>query len=153
MLVSVGNQYSFYHRLVGALWLVLMTRAYKENLELSTHNQRVGKWGERLAAVYLMEKGYEIMESNYRTPYGELDLVANHDGQLIIIEVKPRSHSNAGYPEDALTPRKVEHLINSAQYYLEKHPESTNEWKIEIVAIIGRSDQYEIKLFDEVSYA
>lgn len=121
-------------------------------LKKTSHNQQVGRWGEKLAADYLTTRGYCILHQNYRTSYGELDIVALHDDQIVFVEVKTRTNSNSGYPEDALTPRKVDHLMNAAGAYLEANPDSPQEWKVEVVAIIGKPGKYQIELFDEVSY-
>lgn len=115
------------------------------------HNRRVGQWGEQIAADFLVGRGYQILERNARTQSGELDIVALHDG-LVFVEVKTRTRVVDGYPEDALTPKKVEHLLNAAQDYLEAHPDLPDEWKIEVVAVNGRPGSFQIELFDEVSY-
>lgn len=70
-----------------------------------THNQRVGKWGEKAAASYLNTHGYEIVKINVRTPYGEIDLIAKKDDLMIFVEVKARTSKNYGPPEVAVTPR------------------------------------------------
>ena len=71
-----------------------------------SRNQKVGQWGEQAAADYLSAKGYEIMARNVRTPYGEIDLIAQKDGFTIFVEVKARTSSSLGPPEIAVTPRK-----------------------------------------------
>lgn len=122
-----------------------------ERREIS-HNQALGRWGEDLAAAYIISQGYAILERNYHTSYGELDIVAVHQDQIVFVEVKTRSNSSLGFPEDALTPAKVAHLMHAAHAYLEKYPESPPDWKIEVVAVIGNPGKYQIELFDEVSY-
>jgi putative endonuclease len=118
------------------------------------HNQTVGKWGEKLAIMFLAKKGYAILQKNYRTPHGELDIVALRDGQTVFIEVKTRTSTRKGYPEDGLTPSKVQHLLAAADDYLADHPEAPADWKIEVVAIVGKPglSDYQIELFDDISY-
>ena len=60
-----------------------------------SRNQKVGQWGEQAAADYLSTKGYEIIARNVRTPYGEIDLIAQKDGFTIFVEVKARTSSLA----------------------------------------------------------
>ena len=76
-----------------------------------TRNQRVGKWGEQAAADFLAERGYEIVARNLRTPYGEIDLIAQKDGFTIFVEVKARTSKVFGPPEVAVTPRKQGHML------------------------------------------
>jgi putative endonuclease len=55
---------------------------------MSQHNQKIGRWGEEIAAVYLEKKGYDLINRNVRTPYGEIDLIARQRGRVIFVEVK-----------------------------------------------------------------
>ena len=98
-------------------------------------NQVIGLLGETLAADYLKEKGYTILERNARTPYGEIDLVACYESTIVFIEVKTRTSTRFGNPEDSITPSKRGHLIASIQAYLQSHPELTGDWRIDVIAI------------------
>jgi putative endonuclease len=101
------------------------------------HNQRIGKWGEDLAAQYLEEKGYAVLFKNWKTPYGELDLIVQKDGTISIVEVKTRTRSDYGWPEESITPSKQEHLINASQFFFDEHREySEYAWQIDVVAIL-----------------
>ena len=64
---------------------------------------RFGQWGERMAAVYLRDKGYEILARNFRTVRGELDIVAARDGTIVFVEVKSRRSERFVRPADAVT--------------------------------------------------
>jgi putative endonuclease len=100
----------------------------------------LGNWGEKIAAEYLIEKGYSILERNYRSPYGEIDLVVQIDKITVFVEVKTRSSTRFGYPEEAVTRVKMEHLFSTAQAYLQNHPEISGDWRIDVIAIArGRS--------------
>jgi putative endonuclease len=105
-----------------------------------TTRQRLGSWGEKLTASYLTERGYTLIATNERTPYGEIDLIASQpDGQgstvTVFIEVKTRSSSSFGLPEQSVGRRKQEHLLNSARYYLQEHPEAGENWRVDVIAI------------------
>lgn len=106
---------------------------------LKTHRQRLGQWGETRAAQYLLEMGYSILTRNYRTPYGEIDLVSCQEtleGQvLVFVEVKTRAGQAFGYPEESITARKQEHLLAGAQHYLQQHPDWQGGWRIDVIAI------------------
>lgn len=95
----------------------------------------LGNWGEKIAAEYLLEKGYLILERNYRSSYGEIDLIVQIDKVTVFVEVKTRSSNRFGYPEEAVTRAKMEHLFSSAQAYLQTHPEISGDWRIDVIAI------------------
>ncbi|GAB4525917.1 MAG: YraN family protein [Anaerolineales bacterium] len=101
----------------------------------TTHNQSVGRWGEARAAEYLSACGYHILGRNLRTPYGEIDLLAQQGGQLVFVEVKTRTSRAFGNPEEAVTARKREHLLAAAQHYLQEHPALPADWRVDVIAI------------------
>ncbi|HEY59101.1 MAG TPA: YraN family protein [Anaerolineae bacterium] len=104
-------------------------------------NKNLGKWGERQAAQYLIRAGIEIIEHNYYTPHGEIDLIGREEQQLIFFEVKTRTGSAFGNPEEAVTPKKKQHLINSALFYLQEHCENEPDWRIDVIAIKRKANQ------------
>jgi putative endonuclease len=93
------------------------------------------RWGEQLACNYLEKRGWEMLARNYRTRYGELDIVARKEGSLVFFEVKTRSSIEYGMPEEAVTEKKKEHLQNCAEAYIEEHPDVENNWRIDVLAI------------------
>lgn len=103
------------------------------------HRQKIGKWGETYAAQYLEEHGFHILARNVRTPYGEIDLVARQEDHLVFVEVKTRTNLNFGLPENAITARKLAHMVDSAQAFMAQNPELAGQgWQIDVIAIIGR---------------
>ncbi|HOU41061.1 MAG TPA: YraN family protein, partial [Promineifilum sp.] len=79
--------------------------------------RRLGNWGEGVAAVQLEAKGYAIVARNWRCAVGEIDLVARDGETLVFVEVKTRRGRAYGAPEEALTPRKAQKLLQlGAQY-------------------------------------
>jgi putative endonuclease len=100
------------------------------------HNQLIGKWGEQTAASYLEGKGYKILERNVRTPFGEIDIVASLDGFIIFIEVKARTSQTFGLPEEALNPRKLDHMQQCAEYYAGLKEFET--WQCDAISVEGR---------------
>ena len=79
-----------------------------------------GKRGEALAVQYLKSKGYEILETNWRSVHKEIDVIAVDNGELVIVEVKTRGTDYFGYPEEAVDARKRKYLIEAAQTYVDK---------------------------------
>lgn len=116
------------------------------------YKKRLGGWGETIAAEYLTGNGYVILERNFRTQYGEIDLIALDKEILVFVEVKTRTSRKFGYPEEAISPKKKEHLLASAQSYLQTHQEMERDWRIDVLAIerIDRNSLPEITQFENI---
>lgn len=108
-----------------------------------TRAQKIGKWGEAKAAEYLESHGYTILTRNARTPFGEIDLVViSPEGEMVFIEVKTRTGSGFGNPEEAVDARKLAHLVSSAQAYVLSLSDSANQhWRIDVISIQGQPEQ------------
>ena len=104
---------------------------------MSTHKQMIGRWGEEAAAAYLAEKGYTILARNVHSAHGEIDIVASKDNLLVFVEVKTRSSHIFAYPEDAVTRRKQAYLLSAAEAWLQAHPESSDSWQFDVIAVEG----------------
>ena len=93
-----------------------------------------GKLGEKIAADYLQKEGYKIIDQNFRTRFGEIDIIGRADGLLIFIEVKTRVGRNWGLPQEAVNFKKQNRIIRSAFIYMrEKHLRES--FRIDVVAI------------------
>lgn len=97
--------------------------------------QALGRWGENQAATYLEGRGYSILERNFRTPYGEIDLVVSKQDTVVFVEVKTRSSDSYGMPEEAITPAKSAHLLDAVHFYIEDHPTIEGAWRIDVIAV------------------
>jgi putative endonuclease len=100
--------------------------------------RKFGDAGEKIAEKYLKEKGYTIIDQNYRKPYGEIDLIAKKDRMLVFIEVKTRDMKYVQHflPEQSVNRSKARKIKKVCQVYLlEKHYSPNQEWKIDIIAI------------------
>jgi len=102
---------------------------------MTTQKQAFGQWGEKTAAAYLENNGYTILERNFHTAHGEIDIVASKAPVLIFVEVKTRSSHMFAFPEDSVTQRKQAHLLSAAEDYLQTHPESSESWQFDVIAI------------------
>lgn len=80
-----------------------------------------GDAGEELAAKLLTLNGYTVIERNFRTRTGEIDIVAKEGGYLCFIEVKKRSDTTSGYPEEAITKYKINQIKKTALFYISKN--------------------------------
>ena len=98
---------------------------------------RTGLSAEIRAAAYLMAKGYRIMAKRFRTPYGEIDIVARRRSLLVFVEVKARaSLDDAAY---AVTPRQQQRIIDAAQAWLMAHPEHADfDLRFDVMLIAPR---------------
>lgn len=116
------------------------------------YKKRLGGWGETMAAEYLVGIGYVILERNFRTQYGEIDLVAQIEDILVFVEVKTRTSRKFGYPEESISPKKKEHLLASAQAYVQSHQELERDWRIDVLAIeqVGSNSLPEITHFENI---
>lgn len=108
----------------------------------NVNNQQVGKWGEQVAAVHLQGKGYCIIARNVHFASGELDIVALQESEeethLVFVEVKTRTSSSHGYPEEAITRTKYRRILHSIERFLEGNPDLAGEWRMDVIAVIGR---------------
>ena len=100
------------------------------------HNQKIGKWGEEVVALYLAERGYEIINRNVRTPYGEIDIVAQQDDITIFVEVKTLTSSKNFFPEQNVTARKREHMLACAEHYAAEN--AIDHWQIDVISVEGK---------------
>lgn len=116
---------------------------------MNTSRQALGKWGEAIAADFLEKQGYSIVERNCRTPYGEIDLVAYDGAVFVFVEVKTRTTDAFGFPEEAITSKKREHLVSAAQAILQTMSNRLVIWRIDVIAIrkVKYADQPEIVHF------
>ncbi len=108
--------------------------------------QKIGFWGQKIAENYLIDNGYLIIDQNYRTPYGELDLIIRKNGEIVFVEVKTRTSNSFGYPEISITSKKKSHLIHSAEAYMQAQEEIIDNWRIDVVAIQGKPGENNIKI-------
>ena len=102
---------------------------------MSKNNLPKGKLGEDLASNFLKEKGYHIIDRNFRSRTGEIDIIATYKGTLIFVEVKTRWNSNYGRPEEAVTPWKIKSIISAIQYFKLLHPKLPEALQIDVVAV------------------
>ena len=89
------------------------------------HHNHTGLLGEKMAAKHLLEKGFIILHQNWRHSHWEVDVIASMKDTLHFIEVKTRRTKKFGNPEDDVTKKKMENLINASEEYLFLNP----EWK------------------------
>ena len=96
------------------------------NSPQDVHKKVLGKKGEKLVCKYVKKQGMKIVEANYRTPFGEADLIAIDKDEIVFIEVKTRTSTAFGTPAEAVGKTKQERYYKIAQFYGMKHGEEPN---------------------------
>ena len=97
--------------------------------------QDVGLFGEELAVQFLKENGCKILDRNYRTRWGEIDVVARYENIIIFVEVKTRSTVDFARPWEAVGYRKRKHLKTAARIYIQEHPNFGCEFRFDVLSI------------------
>lgn len=115
--------------------------------KMATHNE-LGKEGEAEAAAYLQDKGYTILHRNWHAGRKELDIVAEKDKELVIVEVKTRRNEEFGNPEDAVTPRKIRNIVASADSYIKLFAIDLPV-RFDIITIVGIRPPFKIEHIEE----
>ncbi|MFC1957884.1 YraN family protein [Chloroflexota bacterium] len=94
-----------------------------------------GMLGEKLAGVFLKKRGYRILETNYRCPHGEADIVAKHKDFLVFVEVRTKASLEFGSPEESITSAKKERMRATAFHYQQARNNLPQSWRIDVVAV------------------
>jgi len=99
-----------------------------------TKAERRGRWGERIAALYLRLKFYRIVQQRFKTPVGEIDLVAQRGQTILFVEVKTRA--NASARDMALGAINRRRIARAAAYYLSRHPDiASNTLRFDLILL------------------
>ncbi len=117
---------------------------------MAAHNE-LGKEGEAEAAAYLEDRGYTILHRNWRSRRFELDIVAKNEKELIVIEVKTRRNNQYGLPEEAVTPRKIRHIVSSTDAYLKKYAIDLPV-RFDIITVVGTQPPFRIEHIEEAFF-
>ncbi|MBB3186655.1 YraN family protein [Microbacter margulisiae] len=101
---------------------------------MAAHNE-LGKEGEEYAVEYLQQEGYRIRHTNWFFGKMELDIVAEKEDTLIVVEVKTRSTETFEHPEEAITPAKIRRIVNAADAYIQQF-EIDMPTRFDVVSVI-----------------
>ncbi|EAY31138.1 YraN family protein [Microscilla marina] len=119
---------------------------------MKTPQQKKGKYGENLAAAFMQNKGYTLLERNYRYKRGEIDIIAQTGDVLVFVEVKLRSSDNFGLPEESVSENQQNLIIQTAEQYIEEI-DWESDIRFDIVAIELKSHQSpQITYFEDAFY-
>ena len=118
---------------------------------MASHNT-LGLIGEQRAIQFLKDLGYTVLETNYRYGRLEADILALNDGVFVVVEVKTRSNSYFGQPEEFVTQDKQNHLIAIANHYLEKLL-SDFEVRFDVIAVLKTDTGFKIEHIEDAFQA
>ncbi|GAB6012788.1 YraN family protein [Viscerimonas tarda] len=118
---------------------------------MAFHN-KIGDKGENVAANYLAESGYIIIERNWRFGHTDIDIIARDSEMLVFVEVKTRTSDMWGNPEDAITNGKIKRIVEAADYYI-KNSRIDLPARFDVISVLINNDNYEIEHFDDAFYA
>ena len=117
---------------------------------MGKHNE-FGAEGEQLATDFLVGKGYEILQKNYRYLKAEIDIIAQKDAILAIVEVRARSNDQIVAIADTITPRKIKLLVAAADHYVVEH-ELDVEVRFDVITILKNSKIFRIEHIEDAFY-
>jgi len=115
---------------------IFKSKAAKEKrAAVGDDRKQYGQQGEDAVARFLRRKGYKIIQRNYRTPLGEIDIIARHQKTLVFVEVKARRSSAYGDPKWALTATKQRKISMVALTYLKQHGVTHTKARFDVVTV------------------
>lgn len=114
---------------------------------MAEHN-KLGKEGEKIAENHLLAKGYRIVERNWYSAHKELDLIAEHEGWLIVVEVKTRTGHRWERPEEAVTDNKIKHIVRAANHYICYHKIDLPV-RFDVIAVILDEGIWNVEHFED----
>jgi len=117
---------------------------------MAEHND-LGKIGEEKATNYLTEKGFVILEKNWRFQKSEIDLIARKQNLLIAVEVKTRSSLGFGMPQDFVNPKKIKHLSMAFNKYITSKNIDL-EARFDIIAVYFDGEKYNIEHIEDAFF-
>lgn len=115
--------------------------------KMAEHN-KLGELGEKRAQTYLLKKGYKIRHVNWFAGKLELDIVAEKDGWLVVVEVKTRSTDTFEHPEEAITNRKIKNIVQATHEYILEF-DWQGETRFDVISVIPRGQSFHIEHIED----
>jgi putative endonuclease len=117
---------------------------------MAQHNE-LGNKGEKLAVDFLIKKGYIILDTNWRFQKAEVDIIAQKDEILAIVEVKTRSTTDFGNPQDFVNPKKIKLLVSAVDEYVISKDLNV-EVRFDIIAIVHENKNFTLEHLENAFY-
>lgn len=105
------------------------------------NQSKFGKSGEDFACKLLEQHDYRVLDRNFHSRFGEIDIVAIDGDTLVFVEVKTRQSLRFGLPQEAVTPQKISKIKKTGEYYSLIHPELPKKLRVDVVAIVTENDK------------
>ncbi len=118
------------------------------NSSQNVYKKVLGRVGEKTAEKYLKKQGYKIIETNYKTPLGEADIICSYKETLVFIEVKTRSCDSYGTGKDAVTSYKQKRYVKIAQYFIVKEKLTNVNIRFDVIEIQNGEINHIISAFE-----
>lgn len=117
---------------------------------MAEHND-IGKLGEEIAANFLDQQGYEILERNWKFEKAEVDIIAQKDDFLVAVEVKTRTTDAFGLPQEFLKPAQIKRLVKAVDEYMQQH-KIANEVRFDVIAVIIQKNDHTLEHITDAFY-
>ncbi|WP_333875440.1 YraN family protein [Flavobacterium sp.] len=117
---------------------------------MAEHNE-LGKFGEELAVAFLQQNGYTILETNWTFQKAEIDIMAQKENVLAIVEVKTRSSTEFGLPQDFVTPKKIQLLVKAVHEYVISNNLDL-DIRFDIIAVYKEENHYKTEHIQDAFY-
>jgi putative endonuclease len=117
---------------------------------MAEHNE-LGKFGEEQAVAYLQQNGYDILETNWTFQKAEIDIIAQKENTLAIVEVKTRSSIEFGLPQDFVKPKKIQLLVKAVNEYVISNDLDV-EVRFDIIAVYKEDGNFKIEHIEDAFF-
>ncbi|MFA6017483.1 MAG: YraN family protein [Patescibacteria group bacterium] len=117
---------------------------------MSLYQKNLGKTGEDLASDFLKSHSFSILEKNFHSKFGEIDIIASKNHCLYFVEVKTRSSLDHGQPYEAVNKRKISHIKRVAQYYLLQKKIEDYKLKVAVFSIVIKNGITDMKFWEDI---
>ncbi len=117
---------------------------------MAEHNE-LGKKGEKLAVDFLIKNGYTIRDTNWRYLKAEVDIIAEKEGILAVVEVKTRSSIDFGNPQDFVNPKKIKLLVMAIDHYVNSK-DLDIEVRFDIIAVVKENGKFTLEHLEDAFY-
>lgn len=110
-----------------------------------------GRWSEKMALKYLRQKDYQLIQQDFRSPVGEIDLVMKKDSLLVFVEVRSRRNATFMHPKESITPNKLSHIQRAAEYFLIRNAYANMDIRFDLITITGNETSPQLEHFEGIS--
>ena len=107
---------------------------------IKSDNKVKGNFGEKIVLKYLNKYGYEILDKNFESSYGEIDIIFKDKNYIVFAEIKSRTSVKYGLPAESVTKYKKRHILNTAKYYLYKNEGLKCDVRFDVIEVYFRKN-------------